>query len=120
MSADRLNELAAKCEAGADLETRIREAWALANPKPPKPVETGWFTARHTVERFLAAGAFVDAALTLVPEGWCHTITWLGKNGEATAILFRSDSDVEPRGKATTEALALAAAALRARAAMEG
>ena len=57
----------------------------------------------------------LDGAARLVPEGWCWHLGWLEANGEAIARLFRADSKREPISSAATPALALCAAALKAR-----
>lgn len=57
----------------------------------------------------------LDGAARLVPEGWCWHLGWLEANGEAIARLFRADNKREPISSAATPALALCAAALKAR-----
>jgi hypothetical protein len=56
--------------------------------------------------------ASLDAAMTLVPEGW-----WWVADGHARASLFREDAADQIISKAATPSLALCSAALRARAA---
>jgi hypothetical protein len=55
--------------------------------------------------------ASLDAAMTLVPEGWGYSIC------PTSALLTRSTSDHGVMARAATPALALTAAALRAKAA---
>lgn len=68
-------------------------------------------------ERLPAYTASLDAAMTLVPEGWCFEVT----NYDTYAKVF-SDSANGPgfSGGGLTPALALCAAALRARSILEG
>jgi hypothetical protein len=58
-----------------------------------------------------AVTASLDAAMTLVPEGWGYSIC------PTSALLTRSTSDHGVMARAATPALALTAAALRAKAA---
>lgn len=125
MSAD-LIELAERCEAatGADtkLEREIAEAlgWRHVRNKGP---ESEWFPyvwvapdgkcdADETYPDYTAS---IDAALTLVPEGW----NWqVGKGNHCWSAVYQGappSMRVDPI--AATPALAICAAALRARAA---
>ncbi len=58
-------------------------------------------------------GASLDAAMTLVPEGWSREV-FDADNGDALCRFDRGDHDIDVRAK--TWPLALCAAALRARA----
>lgn len=64
--------------------------------------------------------ASIDAAMTLVPEGWTRTVKWSVEN-EGYALVYDpavpDDSSIYALGK--TAALALCAAALRAHASGE-
>jgi hypothetical protein len=55
----------------------------------------------------------LDAAITLVPEGWMVSLDGLRRGG-AAVVLFSQDKTIPP-ARATAPALALTAAALRAR-----
>lgn len=73
---------------------------------------------------FLDAGAYLDAAMTLVPEGWrvrdlCEWETFIERPSAAwTVELIRKERQYHAvDGAGRTPALALAAASLRARAA---
>lgn len=113
---DTLLTIAERCEAAAgparDLDADIGEAvtgWE-------RPSGGVWQTTPHYT-------ASLGAAMTLVPEGWAVQIvrTANGKRGGANLYLFSDPSTQEPSGRqqgsAETPALALCAAALRARAA---
>ena len=87
-----------------------RDAWAVlfydagGNPKP---------VAHYS--------ASIDAAMTLVPEGHDMQIhLFAGRGGEASCIVTQLKRIGLPRIFAASPALAITAAALRARAAMEG
>jgi hypothetical protein len=59
----------------------------------------------------------LDAALTLVPEGWQRSI-WIGDSDDQRTALVELcpyDADTEVKVRAATPALALCAAALKAR-----
>ena len=63
--------------------------------------------------------ASLDAAMTLVPEGWCFEVTcWKDGNGTACVSQY-NPGDQDHTGHAATPAIALVAAALRARAQQE-
>jgi len=83
-----------------------------------------WFA----FQKMLRALAYESAALTLVPEGWAITLTeWPGQGAEAALLQTELRDDGKywrsagmrevGRCKAVTRALALCAAALRARSA---
>lgn len=76
----------------------------------------GWQDERYKrVLRMLEAGASLDAALTLVPEGWDWVI-----NSDGACTLEHPDHAVPlVEAFAATPALALCAAALRARASIQ-
>jgi hypothetical protein len=97
-----LLELAERCEAATDadieLDLDITKALGLAG------------RSALTLTRFTAS---IDAALTLVPEGWDRQVAYWARTGLARAWLVRDGKTTE--GNAKTEALAICAAALRAR-----
>ncbi|KKN89998.1 hypothetical protein LCGC14_0231100 [marine sediment metagenome] len=76
----------------------------------------GWISAkaREDARLFVGVGAFLDAAMTLVPEGW----EWQIISDDGAAVYKRSKEHggyaIIFDGQATTPALALCAAALRA------
>ena len=70
-------------------------------------------TVRDFVPRYTAS---LDAAMTLVPEGWSKSVMD-ADNGDALAELWTYTANAETRAK--TWPLALCAAALRARASTE-
>lgn len=99
--ANKLTELAARCEAATGPD---RELDALIESAIP----------RFGLYRYTAS---IDAAMTLVPEGW----TW-GVFDDGTAWVWpdeRRDLLTGKQAKAATPALALCAATLRARAQQE-
>lgn len=102
MNANELTKLAERVEAMGDFDYRLEDEVKIAfyhltgsNPGP--------------VLRSL------DAAMTLVPEG----AQWRLDTMTGNAFCYRPFGGLDARGTATTPALALTAAALRARAAME-
>ena len=58
--------------------------------------------------------ASIDAAMTLVPEGWSYTVAWLHRNGRATVAMFHAKLN-EQRAESQTPAIALCIAALKAK-----
>jgi hypothetical protein len=106
-----LNELAERCEkaTGPDRELALSilcavdpEHWTMGcNPSARDPT------------------ASLDAAISLVPEGWTYQ-AYQGPSGQPHKWTLRTIADgdayyTEREGKAATPALALCAAALRAR-----
>jgi hypothetical protein len=73
--------------------------------------------------RFLNAEAWIDAALTLVPEGWWPFAIYFGTDGKGPceAILFRRRDQCKIGGgySHTKPAIALCIAALKARKSLE-
>lgn len=127
-----LLELASKCEAAAGPDRRLDAEIAcvtkFANRRPAEPndfdgkygydagnikVETGFLMS----DRYTAS---LDAAMTLVPEEALWSVGHVGDTSPgrfgATVMPFGPDKF----GEAATPALALCAAALRARAILEG
>jgi hypothetical protein len=94
--------------------------WREENPK--QPIYHAWKTRQVAFLKFVNAEAWLDAAMTLVPEGWmmvglsernCRQPQWRWK-----AELWHPEADANVRGiarKFDHPALALTAAALRAR-----
>jgi hypothetical protein len=123
-----LEELAGIVEQaeGPDRELDKAIAHALGWVPVPNPTSAGGLSGRWYQPDGKISGmegppnwcASLDAAMSLCPEGWCRTVTWLAANKEASAKLFRADRKDEPQAKAATEALALTAACLRSRAAI--
>ena len=111
--------LAARVEQAAEGSRTLDEVISCAIFPELRAVndgETIWIMHGQRV-RILDYSDSLDAALSLVPEGW----PWqLASNN--SAIVFKIDGDktvAHWEGRAATPALALTAAALRARAAME-
>lgn len=115
--------LAERCEnaTGPDreLDVAIYEVVSGERHRPTRfgPEERGG----HVVKAYTAS---LDAAMTLVPEGWARRIDYRPAGldlpvgcdtSPAIAMVYRSLAEAY-RGDAPTEALALTAAALRARA----
>jgi hypothetical protein len=129
---NKMLELAERCEQavgrGAEFPKKLFvEAHDLIWPVPTTGPR-GFFT-------LLDSGGFIDAAMTLVPEGCSATIWTAGPRGFTTgpaARLFSYPRDSEAEGgyairalsdheiTAATPALALCSAALRACAAANG
>jgi hypothetical protein len=115
MTRDGLTALIARVEAATVAEQSDVLAAALMAAR-----KAGWFTAKQysSALRMLAAGAYESAAASLVPEG-CEWTRHFGANGRLTMMVHGPD----PAGslvQAATPALALTAAALRARLAQMG
>jgi hypothetical protein len=115
MNADELNRLADRCEAASAEQQHdlLAEAFSAL---------TGAFVATPSAIRFmriLGAEAYLDAAMTLVPEGL--KLLMDQQDGEEWAVSVWADQ-ITPlvQSHAATPALALTAACLRARSAMEG
>jgi hypothetical protein len=115
-----LRELAERCEAAtAGYQRRLlSEAYREIFGGPECITIDRWpgyqsprWDAFH---KKLEAEAFLDAAMTLVPEGWF--LNGVYENGEGkTYATLRKCNVGDVHGSATTPALALCAAALRAR-----
>jgi hypothetical protein len=109
-----LLELAERCEAATgpdrELDAEIASTLGWANVGPGnrggrcgRSPEGTW----KTVPRYTAS---LDAAMTLVPEGWDWELEFIGGTSVANMLLARGTFN----GAAQTPALALCAAALRA------
>lgn len=119
-----LFELAERVEAATGDETRLllieaAEATLLAQGHDPDTEEAmGWL---DRFEALIDAGAFLDAAMMLVPEGWRFAGSETVR-GDFYAHLITREMDNEgakahAEATARTFPLALVSAALRARAA---
>lgn len=107
----------------------FEQAFYLSFPGHYMPGRSGYGPNRwETFKRFLDAGAYLDAAMTLVPElpGYRLFRYKIGKDGETgspySEWIWGNDETrhvIQAMGIAATPALALTAAALRARAAQE-
>jgi hypothetical protein len=87
------------------------------DPETMYETPTGWRdceTAR-LIAKTPAFTASLDAAMSLVPEAWVSVHGWDYPNSANRVIFMDDDGDRQFRGRATTPALALTAAALRAR-----
>ena len=129
---DTLVELAERCEKATAEETGaiLREAFeAIHGPKPDRilggsPQLDAWLKLFNPFSALLRAGGFLDAAMTLVPEGMRENRYYLAIEQvwhEATGWEARFDTPADECGrgdtilaKAATPALALCAAALKA------
>lgn len=130
MAENPLIALAARCEAaeGANRELDCLIATALGWREVPNPTFAGglvgrWYRADGTMSDHFGVPrytALLDAAMTLVPEGWIVALEIFPEEG--SEALLRDDR-INPvrlsnqEASAATPALALCAAALRARAA---
>jgi hypothetical protein len=134
-----LLDLAERCEKaeGSDQDALLQEAWGLLFPKPDRADEPEWQGVPGTLreplfhdwkvrqlafQALLSAKAFVDAALTLVPEGYLLGLTNVADGAapdfsKATALVARLPDEQTQPAVAASMALAICAAALRARAA---
>jgi len=125
-----LNALADRCEAATENDRELfKDAFHECFPEPARiwvTDNTGDWTEEYTEwqarqSRFyelLDAGGLLDAAMTLVPEGWRPIIDTASEEGAALVDLWAL-SAISPQperrhSKAATPALALCAAALRA------
>jgi hypothetical protein len=106
-----LLELAERCEQAAGPERELDNAiWAAAVANPPCPDHTK--LGKLECSRFTAS---LDAAMTLVPEGKRLKVETAASG--ANAVIWQYGPTVVWDADARTPALALCAAALRARAA---
>jgi hypothetical protein len=125
MTSDKLLELAERCEkAMAEQQSEVlEEAFRLCDPPPARMYSNvlrlqttrRWVEWNHRFGLFtdkLACEAFLDAAMTLVPEGMVWGVDAYADHAEAIVRhLFTEGKEV----RAAIPALALTAAALRAR-----
>lgn len=138
-----LLKLAGRVEAAEGPSRELfEEAFAACYPKPAddcepawrpelprQPIFHAWKTRQIAFQHFVHAEAWLDAALTLVPDAWGYTLVGVPGQGSDAVVRERREDAKEPgkfwtgnhmaRGeakRAATPALALTAAALRARA----
>jgi hypothetical protein len=140
MKKDDLIKLAERVEAATAADRELFDAAFIAvhGPKPPRvhggSTELGdWLAIYNRFYDLMKAEAWLDAALTLVPEGWRTGFEMGGRfdsRDVPNAWCWPWESDFEPdwqlghegyrsapdgcRGFAATPALALCAASLRA------
>lgn len=112
-----LLKLAARCEAAdaSEQATLLREAFGaihrwLPRDMPCGQMPEGALAREARFEQLMRAEASLDAAMTLVPEGW----EWRADSTGVAECWNGSPNDVTCHS--TTPALALCAASLRARA----
>jgi hypothetical protein len=107
-----LLQLAERCEAaeGADRELD----WAIFDLVATNPQRCGYMELG--LQAVPAYTASLDAAMTLVPEGWNGRLEWCRGAGYADLAHVKAGRGFEDCRPAKTAALALCAAALRARA----
>lgn len=103
MDRDTLLALAARVEAAAGADRALDRAIAMAAMPPER---RGMYVRRHYT-------ASLDAAASLVPEGWQWVV---GQNDSAPVGTAFAIKDRALDATGATPALALTAAALRARA----
>jgi hypothetical protein len=116
--ADTLIELAGRCEKATGPDREIDAD--IADPLPVCANLNPRDTRGHVLEHVPAYTASLDAAMTLVPEGWHSSIfTTEGATLRGSAAVRDRDGGPSFTSSAGTAALALCAAALRARAAMK-
>lgn len=111
-----LLELAERCEAAKEADT----SWLM---KDVGAVVYGHGSDAQKCRRFyrlIREGAYLDAAMTLAPEGWRWQVESLGVAAVSKGGMQATSPDPLHSKAATTPALALVAAALRARAILEG
>jgi hypothetical protein len=133
---EALLALAARVEAAsADDEELFRDVFRTVFPKPERvwvtdnngrwtPEYAAWSNLQDIFYEFVEVGAFLDAAMTLVPEGaggdLLHVIPERLFDGKGYATLADTLTGQQWRANAATPALALTAACLRARAQQDG
>ena len=122
MTRDDLTALIARVEVAAVAEQSDVLAAALMAAR-----KAGWFAAKQysSALRMLAASAYESAAMTLVPEGWrVYRMERLScaPDAEWRADIIKTYGSVGQNARAShlAPALALTAAALRARLAQMG
>jgi len=107
----------------------LEQAWRALNPKPVRVWEPGnsetwtieyavWNDIQHIYYDLLHVGAFLDAAMSLVPEGFNFGCGSHDATGKAWAWCEEKDNrhwEAMYLANAVSPALALTAASLRAR-----
>jgi hypothetical protein len=115
--AGELSELALRCEGAVPAEEweLIREAGKLVFPDLNREDHTN---ARFHINQLCDSGGFIDAAMTLVPEGWFTSDFHQGPSGgnwwKLSTIGAEDERYRDVAGKGQLPATALCAAALRA------
>jgi hypothetical protein len=119
---DELIALAERVEAltGPDrgVDTWIENHLGLARFEPAHPFRS--HCDGDTRKEPKPYTASLDAAMSLVPEGWASVHGWDYPDRASRVIFMDDDGDPLFRGRAATPALALTAAALRAIAEIDG
>ncbi len=116
--ADLADRIEAATEGSRELDAEIALAIGWQNCIP-----CDFNGIKHRMGGILNAPPFsrsVDAALSLVPEGWDWATGSNGANRGHSLLASRDDTDREIEADAATPALALCAAAIRARTLKEG
>lgn len=116
-----LTELAERCERASGPDRELDELVSAAVVGAVREVQSDGRIAYHTDNgarwtnvTVIPVTASLDAALTLVPEGWTGIIPV--SNGDEAWLWERNGNPKGHRCNAATPALALCAAALRSRA----
>ena len=118
---EELLALAARCEAASGPDRELDAAICVALGIEPQAREMLQFPAYDGCVRYFTAS--LDAAMTLVPEGWDWGIAWFGPRGSEAQAWPRGDHTSERKAIGSSDgdvAVALCAAALRARATQGG
>lgn len=112
-------------EAEADSPELYEDAFRTAFPQPSRVLRgpgaqeyLEWLERLQRLCDFVEVKAFLDAAMALVPEGWRFEVTTTGFKPGASIVTDRGTFINGGGAYAATPALALCAAALRARAAI--
>ena len=117
MTTQDILEIAARCEAATGPDTQLDALiWCAINDLEP------WQRVIDDFERGQATRytASLDAAMTLVPEGLRRVEFGTYDAGGAWAYVWSVPTDEKGEADAATEALALTAASLKARAHTKG
>jgi hypothetical protein len=118
-----LNRLADECE-GAEgpsrelFERAFVACYGQADQGMLPAIAAAWVDLWRRFDILIEAGAFVDAAMTLVPKGWTYALECSGNADEYSVDLY-APPEWERLGEsrqAISLSLALTAASLRARA----
>lgn len=117
---EKLIELAARCEAAEGPDRELDKAISRAVNGGRLPTEPVAFSGRGVVSVVATIippnfTASLDAAMTLVPEGWFIILDDLGADGLPLATLHTPERMRKVVGIARNLTLALCAAALKAK-----
>lgn len=128
MTPATLLALADRCEAatGAEQRSWLEQAFYEINPAPEYGTDerSAWVAASNRFHDLIRAGAYLDAAMMLAPEGQLVLLTNTGidlrhADTSHASALVGPEGDVDARPvQASTMPLALTAASLRAHAAL--